>query len=397
MLEAGWIKVFHPARRRASMRMTTGHWSSCGATSTSTAACARRAVTWSRCDPGRAASRGASRRCAGCASSGLPARPRGRAGWRARSCTRAVAAWRRRSARERSGFPARAAAPCRSSAAGASDPAVEPVVPRGRQVAAQAGPGPLRGHPAPEPRGPGAARRPGARHGRPAAPRGRRHPAVHARQRRPQHDLHPARHARASWATRARSGCTTRTVACHSAPATVLRRRIVEEFVPLRAPVHRGFDDWTGADVVLATGWDTAYAVGAAARTAAPAPTSSRTTSPSSSPPRPSRSGPRAPTSSACTGSPRAAGCATCSRAATDSAARWFRLGVDHGVYRPAPGRAPARHRDLLRPRVHAAARRAARARSRSRSCTGAARTRASCSSGRPRSSICPSTTSCSA
>ena len=40
----------------------------------------------------------------------------------------------------------------------------------------------------------------------------------------------------------------------------VLRRRIVEEFVPVRAPVHRGFDDWHGADVVLATGWDTVYA-----------------------------------------------------------------------------------------------------------------------------------------
>jgi len=44
------------------------------------------------------------------------------------------------------------------------------------------------------------------------------------------------------------------------ASAAVLRRRIVEEFVPLRAPVHRGFDDWAGADVALATGWDTAYA-----------------------------------------------------------------------------------------------------------------------------------------
>jgi glycosyltransferase involved in cell wall biosynthesis len=39
----------------------------------------------------------------------------------------------------------------------------------------------------------------------------------------------------------------------------VIRRRIVDEFTPLRAPVHRGFDDWNGADVVLATGWDTVY------------------------------------------------------------------------------------------------------------------------------------------
>ena len=41
----------------------------------------------------------------------------------------------------------------------------------------------------------------------------------------------------------------------------VIRRRIVEEFTPLRAPVHRGFAHWTAADVALATGWDTAYAV----------------------------------------------------------------------------------------------------------------------------------------
>jgi glycosyltransferase involved in cell wall biosynthesis len=40
----------------------------------------------------------------------------------------------------------------------------------------------------------------------------------------------------------------------------VIRRRIVDEFTPLRAPAHRGFDHWSGADVVLATGWDTAYA-----------------------------------------------------------------------------------------------------------------------------------------
>jgi O-antigen biosynthesis protein len=38
----------------------------------------------------------------------------------------------------------------------------------------------------------------------------------------------------------------------------VLRRRIVEEFVPLEAPVFKGFEDWYGADVVVATGWETA-------------------------------------------------------------------------------------------------------------------------------------------
>jgi O-antigen biosynthesis protein len=39
----------------------------------------------------------------------------------------------------------------------------------------------------------------------------------------------------------------------------VLRREIVEHFVPVRAPVFKGFDDWHGADVVVATGWETAF------------------------------------------------------------------------------------------------------------------------------------------
>jgi glycosyltransferase involved in cell wall biosynthesis len=43
--------------------------------------------------------------------------------------------------------------------------------------------------------------------------------------------------------------------------AAVLRRRVVDEFVPVRAPVYKGFDDWHGADVAVATGWDTAYPV----------------------------------------------------------------------------------------------------------------------------------------
>jgi O-antigen biosynthesis protein len=41
----------------------------------------------------------------------------------------------------------------------------------------------------------------------------------------------------------------------------VLRRRVVEEFAPVAAPVFKGFDDWYGADVVVATGWETAYPV----------------------------------------------------------------------------------------------------------------------------------------
>jgi glycosyltransferase involved in cell wall biosynthesis len=39
----------------------------------------------------------------------------------------------------------------------------------------------------------------------------------------------------------------------------VLRRRIVEEFAPVRAPVFKGFDGWYGADVAVATGWETVF------------------------------------------------------------------------------------------------------------------------------------------
>lgn len=39
----------------------------------------------------------------------------------------------------------------------------------------------------------------------------------------------------------------------------VMRRTIVEHFSPVAAPVHKEFDDWRGADVVVATGWQTAY------------------------------------------------------------------------------------------------------------------------------------------
>jgi glycosyltransferase involved in cell wall biosynthesis len=42
-------------------------------------------------------------------------------------------------------------------------------------------------------------------------------------------------------------------------PGSVLRRRIVDEFAPVEAPVFKGFEDWYGADVVVATGWETAY------------------------------------------------------------------------------------------------------------------------------------------
>jgi dTDP-4-amino-4,6-dideoxygalactose transaminase/glycosyltransferase involved in cell wall biosynthesis len=43
---------------------------------------------------------------------------------------------------------------------------------------------------------------------------------------------------------------------------SVIRRTILESFdAPIKAPVHKGFDLWRGADIVLATGWQTVYPV----------------------------------------------------------------------------------------------------------------------------------------
>jgi glycosyltransferase involved in cell wall biosynthesis len=41
----------------------------------------------------------------------------------------------------------------------------------------------------------------------------------------------------------------------------LLRQRVVEWFAQVRAPVTRGFEGWHGADVVVATGWETVYPV----------------------------------------------------------------------------------------------------------------------------------------
>ncbi len=42
-------------------------------------------------------------------------------------------------------------------------------------------------------------------------------------------------------------------------PSAVIHNEIVEHFSDLRAGVYLGFDDWQGADVAFATGWQTAY------------------------------------------------------------------------------------------------------------------------------------------
>jgi glycosyltransferase involved in cell wall biosynthesis len=44
-------------------------------------------------------------------------------------------------------------------------------------------------------------------------------------------------------------------------PGAVVRRQILEQFTPVRAPVFTGFDEWYGADVAVATGWQTVYPV----------------------------------------------------------------------------------------------------------------------------------------
>ncbi|MGH2959821.1 MAG: glycosyltransferase, partial [Solirubrobacterales bacterium] len=43
--------------------------------------------------------------------------------------------------------------------------------------------------------------------------------------------------------------------------AGTMRKRISDHYFRLDAPVHTGFADWRGADVVMATGWDTVYKV----------------------------------------------------------------------------------------------------------------------------------------
>jgi glycosyltransferase involved in cell wall biosynthesis len=39
----------------------------------------------------------------------------------------------------------------------------------------------------------------------------------------------------------------------------VVRKLVVDHFAPVKAPVYKGFDQWFGADVVMATGWQTAW------------------------------------------------------------------------------------------------------------------------------------------
>ena len=122
----------------------------------------------------------------------------------------------------------------------------------------------------------------------------------------------------------------------HQEEASVLRGRIVEEFRPLRAPVFKGFDAWHGADVAVATGWDTAYQVALLPGCLARAylindhePEFFATSAESLWAARTYELGMYG---------------ISASRWLRDLLARrygqrggWFRLGVDHGIYRPRP------------------------------------------------------------
>ena len=251
MLDAGWVKVFHPgaAVRHAhdygpvgfmkryfdeyrGLREASGH------------------VEPLAREP---RSRGA-RGCAGCASR-AGRRGGDSAGWRARLCIRAAGARRRRSARAPIACRAAAQARCRSRRAGGRRP--DPL-PRGRQVAARPetpfeevlrfsreGPAPL---------------------DEPVAGMSER-PTLHVAVVIPPFQRGSGGHSTIfTLIARLEHMGHTCSIWLHDpcgreqrAPA-VLRREIVDHFIPVRAPVFKGFDDWYGADVAVATGWDTAYA-----------------------------------------------------------------------------------------------------------------------------------------
>lgn len=116
-----------------------------------------------------------------------------------------------------------------------------------------------------------------------------------------------------------------------------LGRQVREWFGPVRGPVRRGFDAWDGADVALATGWQTAHQVTLLTGTRARAylvqdhePEFSPTSAERQWADDTYRLGMH---------------CITAGRWLRDlmtqnygATASWFDLGVDHDVYRPQPG-----------------------------------------------------------
>ena len=126
--------------------------------------------------------------------------------------------------------------------------------------------------------------------------------------------------------------------------AAALRGRITREFTPLAAPVFKGFADWYGADVAVATGWETVHPVLLAPHCRARAylvndhePEFFATSAERLWAEQTYRYG---------------LYCISASRwlcellaARYGAPGTWFRLGVDHDVYRPRPGE---RRRDTV-------------------------------------------------
>ena len=142
----------------------------------------------------------------------------------------------------------------------------------------------------------------------------------------------------------------------------VVRGNIREFFAPLEAPVFKGFDALVRRRRRRRHGLADRAPGAAARRRAARAPTSSTTTRTSSTRPRPRAGGRSRPTRYGLhpiAASPWLA--RPDGQRATARPASQFDFGVDHDVYRPRAGRAPARHDHLLRARRHAAARGPAR------------------------------------
>ncbi len=92
----------------------------------------------------------------------------------------------------------------------------------------------------------------------------------------------------------------------------VLRSDIREFFAPLSGPVYKGFEDWQGADVAIATGWQTVHPTllldDCRARVYVVNDHEPEFYATSTE----RDAGARTPTATACTASPRARGCATC-------------------------------------------------------------------------------------
>ena len=196
-------------------------------------------------------------------------------------------------------------------------------------------------------RRPGAAAGPGARDVRAhAAARRGRDPAVPARLRRAQLDLPDALRGSSASGTRVSIWLHDPMGWQRDEWPAVVRGNIREYFAPLEAPGVHGFDHWYGADVAVATGWQTVHPVlllGDVPRARLPGP-------------RPRERvlrhlrrelvGRADVLASGCTRSPPARGCADLMADRYGTPASQFDFGVDHDDLPPA--RRSTRRRDTI-------------------------------------------------